>query len=48
MGLSRDVFLELERIVADEGALRRRRHQLVVAPVLPGTVSSPAAPVVDR
>jgi hypothetical protein len=48
MGLPRKVFLELQRIVAEEGALRRRRHQLVVAPVLPGTLSSPAAAAVVR
>jgi hypothetical protein len=45
MGVPREVFAELQTIVAQEQALRRRRYQLVVAPVLPGTVSSaPALP----
>jgi hypothetical protein len=48
MEIPRDVFVELRAIVAAEGALRQRRHQLVVAPVLPGAISSPAAPPADR
>jgi hypothetical protein len=44
MGVDREVFAELRAIVAQEGDLRRRRYELVVAPALPGLVSPPAAP----
>jgi signal transduction histidine kinase len=46
MGVDREVFAELRGIVAQEGALRRRRYELVVAPALPGLVS-PSSPPVD-
>jgi hypothetical protein len=47
MGIPAEVFSELQAIVVQEGALRRRRYELVVAPVLPAVlpeaVSPPAA-----
>jgi hypothetical protein len=49
MGIPEDVFTELRAIVVEEGALRRRRYELVVAPVLPVVRSdavSPPAPAV--
>ncbi len=35
MGLSRDVVAHLHQVVIEEHALRKRRYELIVAPVLP-------------
>jgi signal transduction histidine kinase len=40
MGIPRETFAELHQIVVAEQALRDRRYELVVAPVLPGNVLS--------
>jgi signal transduction histidine kinase len=39
MGISEDVFTELKAVVAQEDALRHRRYELVVAPVLPAVLA---------
>jgi signal transduction histidine kinase len=40
MGLSRDVVADLRQVVLEEHALRRRRYELIVAPVLPLAAST--------
>lgn len=35
IGISREVVADLQQIVMEEHALRRRRHQIVVAPMIP-------------
>ena len=39
IGISRDVVAELQEIVMAEQALRRRRHDLIVAPALPKSLN---------